>query len=80
MVADRTDESVLHLTQEFLATMLAVQRPTVTVTARLLQAAEMIHYRHGSIVIADRESLESAACECYRVIRRRLPLTVGEPE
>jgi len=71
-VADRTEDPVLHLTQEFLATMLAVQRPTVTVTARLLQAAQMISYRHGAIVIRDRAMLESAACECYSVMHRRL--------
>jgi CRP-like cAMP-binding protein len=68
MVQDRTRTTTLNLTQEFLASMLGVQRPTVTVTARLLQAAGLIAYRHGKIVILDRESLEASACECYRAI------------
>jgi CRP-like cAMP-binding protein len=65
---DRTDDAELQLTQEFLASMLGVHRPTVTIAARVLQAAGMIHYRYGRISIADREALEEAACECYRMV------------
>ena len=66
MVEERVDSRELSLTQDFLASMLGVQRPTVTVTARLLQAAGLISYRHGKIVVLDREGLEECACECYR--------------
>ncbi len=60
------------LTQEFLAEMLGVHRPSVTIAARTLQRAGLIRYSRGIIVITDREGLEEAACECYGVIRRAL--------
>jgi hypothetical protein len=37
---------------------------------RTLQRAGLINQRRGRIVIADREGLEEAACECYGKIRR----------
>lgn len=75
MVQDRVESADLPLTQEFLAAMLGVQRPTVTVTARLLQAAKLIHYRHGHIQVLDREGLEGTACECYAAMRSRLRIS-----
>ena len=68
MVQDRAQSRELPLTQDFLASMLGVQRPTVTVTARLLQAAGLIQYRHGKIVVLDHQGLEDSACECYRLV------------
>lgn len=67
---DRVQEDELALTQEILASMLGVHRPTVTIAARILQAAEMIHYRYGRVTIVDREALEDAACECYAMLPR----------
>ncbi len=58
------------LTQEALAQMLGVRRPSVSVAARLLRSAGAIEYRRGAIKIVDRGALEGAACECYRTIRR----------
>lgn len=75
MSHDRARSAVLPLTQEFLATMLGVYRPTITVTARLLQSAGLIEYRHGKIVILDPEALQDASCECYGTLRRLLPVT-----
>jgi CRP-like cAMP-binding protein len=67
---DRIDSSTVGLTQEFLADMLGVQRTTVTVVARALQAAGLIRYRRGVVDIVDRAGLEAIACECYRSVRR----------
>ncbi len=68
--AGHTDS--FNLTQEFLAEMLGVHRPSVTVVARTLQNAGLIRYSRGVIVITDRKGLEEAACECYAVVRRAL--------
>jgi Mn-dependent DtxR family transcriptional regulator len=55
------------LTHESLAEMLGVRRQTVTVIAGTLQKAGLITYRRGVIRVVNRESLEAASCECYRV-------------
>jgi hypothetical protein len=47
-----------------------VQRTTVTVVARALQAAGLIRYRRGVVDILDRAALEAIACECYGAVRR----------
>ncbi len=73
MVQDRcAGAEVLPLTQEFLAEMLGVHRPTVTVVARTLQAAGLISYQRGHVRVLDRPGLEGAACVCYGAIRRLL--------
>jgi CRP-like cAMP-binding protein len=69
MVQDRTQSDMLDLTQEFLAEMLGSRRATVTVVAGTLQRSGLIEYHRGRVKILDREGLESAACDCYRVVR-----------
>jgi CRP-like cAMP-binding protein len=77
MIRDRTNVDRLALTQQILATILGVTRPTVTVAAQAMEEAGLIEYRHGVITIADRARLQSAACECYRIGRQRLKTTSG---
>ena len=67
---DRIDSDRVSLTQEFLADMLGVQRTTVTVVARTLQASGLIRYSRGVVDILDRDGLEAIACECYGAVRR----------
>ena len=67
MAHDRVGRNEFPLTQEFVAMMLGVARPTVTIIAGTLQKAGLITYRRGRIAIVDREKLETAACECYRI-------------
>ena len=66
--ADRSGENSLPITHSALAVMLAVQRPTVTLTARMMQRANFIDYRRGVLTITDRPGLLSLACECYRIV------------
>jgi hypothetical protein len=66
---DRVDDDTFSLKQEFLAVMLGVQRPTVTVVLRALQRKGLISSRYGRIQILQRKQLEGTACECYGVIR-----------
>ncbi len=65
--ADITQSESLGLTQEFLAQMLGSQRTTVALVAGLLQRSGLIQYSRGKVRILNREGLESAACDCYRV-------------
>ncbi len=66
---DRVDADTFELRQEFLAMMLGVHRPSVTIAAGHLQRAGFIDYRRGRITIQDRQGLESVACECYERVR-----------
>jgi CRP-like cAMP-binding protein len=70
MTHDRVGADEFHLTQEFLAQMLGVRRPSVTVAAGLLQKAGLIAYQRGRIRIVDRPGLERGACECYDTVRQ----------
>ena len=73
LLADRTDEAVIQITQERIADHLGVRRAGVTVVALHMQAAGAISYRRGNLRITNREILEAMACECYGT------LAVGRP-
>ena len=66
---DRMHEQDFHLSHEFLAVMLGVQRPTVSVVAGTLQQAGLIRYIHGHVTVVNRQGLEAASCECYPIVR-----------
>jgi CRP-like cAMP-binding protein len=69
MTHDRVGRDEFPLTQEFMGQMLGVGRATVNTAASMLQRAGFVRYIRGRITVADRAGLESAACECYQVIR-----------
>jgi hypothetical protein len=69
LTADRVRGDEFPLTQEFLAQMLGVRRPSVTVVEGTLQQAGLIRSRRGRVEITDRRRLEMASCECYGVLR-----------
>lgn len=71
MSQDRVGRDNFDLTQEFLAEMLGVRRPGVTVAMGILEKAGLIAHSRGNIRIINRTGLESAACECYQTIRER---------
>jgi CRP-like cAMP-binding protein len=71
MTHDRVDGDVLPLKQQFLAEMLGVHRPAVTLAAGALQRAGVIRYTRGKVTVLDRPALERASCECYAIIMRR---------
>lgn len=68
MTADRVETNTFSLTQEFLSTMLGVNRSTVSLNASILQRAGLINYTRGQITILDRLGLEDITCECYQVV------------
>jgi CRP-like cAMP-binding protein len=67
---DHLDADAFPLTQDFLGQMLGVRRPSVSLAGAALQNSGLIKYSRGQIAIVNRAGLESAACECYGVIRR----------
>lgn len=69
--SDATGESELHLTQEYMAHMLGVQRASVSVFAAQLQDEGYIRYRRGRVTITDRARLAEKACECYGALCTR---------
>jgi CRP-like cAMP-binding protein len=71
MSHDRVGSSEIPLTQEFLAQMLGVRRPGVTVAIGILERAGLISHGRGRITVTDRAGLEAASCECYAAIKRR---------
>lgn len=61
----------LPMTQEFLASMLGVQRTTVTAFAAQLQRTGLVEYRRGKIDLLDAEGLAERACECREATREQ---------
>jgi CRP-like cAMP-binding protein len=74
---DNVFSDQFQLTHEFMASLLGVQRPSVSMTANGLQKRGLIHYSHGHVAILDRAALELSACECYRVRRRQIDEMFG---
>ena len=59
----------LMLTQEFLAQMLGVRRPSVSLVANTLQKAGLIKYSRGRMRLLDIKGLQKGACECYGTVK-----------
>src|SRR5439155_19431598 len=66
MTHDRIGGDEFTLTHEFLAMMLGVRRPTVTLVLTELNRAGVLSYVRGRMRITDRRRLEDASCECYQ--------------
>jgi len=67
MTDDRAPGHHLRLTHQFLAYMLGMRRVGITTAAGDLQKKKLISYVRGVITITDRNGLEDASCECYRI-------------
>src|ERR1700676_3733956 len=72
MMRDRTDDDALQITQDLLAEMLGVQRPTITNAAGELEHAGLIERGRQQVTILDRQGLIAASCECYQLVRERV--------
>jgi len=67
-LSDLLANAEIPLTHELLATMLGVRRPTVTLVVGSLQRAGLIGEKRGQLTIRDRERLDAACCDCYRLM------------
>jgi CRP-like cAMP-binding protein len=74
---DRARRDGFEMTQDYLAGMLGVTRPSVSVAAGMLQNAGFIAYHRGRMEILDRDGLEASACECYEVISEGFRLALA---
>lgn len=75
---DLAGDHRLHLTQDFLAQMIGVQRNAVSAVAHALQEAGIIKYSRGNIEITNIEALEKASCECYQAVNRQYKRLIYE--
>ncbi|HEX8408000.1 MAG TPA: Crp/Fnr family transcriptional regulator [Thermoanaerobaculia bacterium] len=72
IVRDRIDTDQLHLTQEFLAHMLGIHRPGVSIAVGALEVDGLVSHSRNWIEIRDREGLLKRSCECYAVVHAKL--------
>ena len=72
MMRDRSDDDALPITQNLLAEMLGVQRPTITNAVRELERAGLIERGRRQVTILDRRGLTEASCDCYQLGRARV--------
>jgi CRP-like cAMP-binding protein len=72
MMRDRHDQDAMPLTQELLAEMLGVHRPSVTKAIHVFEREGLIEYRRGCVSIVDRNRLIGTSCECYSLVRARI--------
>ena len=72
MMRDRSDGDTLPITQDLLAEMLGVQRPSISNAAQELEHAGLIERGRRQVTILNRQGLTEASCECYQLVRSRI--------
>lgn len=78
MSHDRMRRQDFMLTQEYLAAMLGVHRPSVSLAAGMLQRAGIIDYQRGKMKILNRHALEEASRECYGSVTKHFERILGK--
>ena len=66
---DRVDRKRFAVTHEFLATLMGTTRPTISLIMQAFERAGIVAVERGAITVVDRDRLEAASCECYRIIK-----------
>ena len=77
MCHDRVDGDDVAMTHEFVALMLGVRRPGVTVATHVLEGEHMIRARRGLITVLDREKLKATADGAYGVAEAEYERLLG---
>lgn len=75
---DLLQTNKLIMTHDLIANMLGVRREGVSIAAGRLQKQKLIRYVRGTITMLDRDALEAAACECYRVVKDEYDRLLGK--
>lgn len=66
---DHARSDTFPMTHEFLSHLLGGRRVDVTKAANALQKRGLVRYQRGSMTVIDREELENASCQCYKIVR-----------
>ena len=69
-IHQRIDGDRFVLSQELIANMLGVHRPTVAVALQRLQELGAIRRQGRTLIVADVSMLEELACGCHQVVNR----------
>lgn len=72
LCADRSQSNVIHISQDFLATMLGVRRMSAVEIIGSLKSAGLIEHSRGEIRIINAARLQAVSCECYQVVKQHL--------
>jgi CRP-like cAMP-binding protein len=65
---DRLKSDKLVMTHDLISNMLGVRREGITLAAQKLAKQNLITNVRGTITVDDRQGLERAVCECYKVV------------
>ncbi len=76
---DRHSGNELRMTRKLISNMLGVTEEKMAQGASRLEAAGLINYNDGKILVIDRPGLESRTCECYQVVKDEYDRLLGIP-
>lgn len=79
MTQNRVGSDTFPMRQEFLAFMLGVHRPSVSIAANALKKAGLIRYERGTLTVLDTQGLEDGCCECYKAIETQFERALKQP-
>ncbi|MGI9034739.1 MAG: Crp/Fnr family transcriptional regulator, partial [Pyrinomonadaceae bacterium] len=65
---DRLESDKLIMTHDLISNMLGVRREGITLAAQKLAKRKLITNKRGTMTVIDRQGLEEAVCECYKVV------------
>src|SRR5215204_2293808 len=78
MTDDRLEGGDLPLTHDFLAMMLGVRRPGVTIAVQSLEGNRLIRAKRGRITVLDRTGLEEVADSAYGISEAEYASVMGQ--
>jgi CRP-like cAMP-binding protein len=79
LIHNRIRRDEFPMSHEYLAIMLGVHRPTVSINAKILQTAGLISYFRGNLTILDSEGLREGACECLELMESQFDKIFDNP-
>ncbi len=79
MTHNRVQGDFFPVRHEFLAYMLGVHRPSVSIAANILKKAGLIRYDYGRMNVLDPKGLEAGACECYGTMEKQIEKIYARP-